>query len=138
MKVDEAMTFDEYWADPRYFMKKPNLRSSKKQAFGDNIYSKDPKSGKWIQLNSHHTLEDGSPNPENIRTDTSANRVLISHNFIYWGGSGPKIPGRFDICAKRNHRSDFSEAFVDSFIKWALAFGERGYLAEPLDWIRSP
>jgi len=56
VKVDEAMTFEEYWSDPRFHQKKPNLRSSKKQAFGDNIYSKSPRNDTWIQLNSHHPM----------------------------------------------------------------------------------
>src|SRR5258708_38917575 len=37
MLVDESMSFQDYWSDPRFQQKKPNLRSSKKQAFGDNI-----------------------------------------------------------------------------------------------------
>src|SRR5712672_36303 len=40
MRVSAAMTFNEYWNDPRFQDKKPNMRGSKKQAFGDNIYSK--------------------------------------------------------------------------------------------------
>ncbi len=144
MKVDETLTFEEYWSDPRFRQKKPNLRSSKKQAFGDNIYSKPPGSTKWIQLNSHHSLEDGSPNPANIATDTSANRVLIARDYVYWGGSGPKIPARFrnfdgiDICAKRNHKSEFPQELIDAFVAWIRSLGEHGYVAEPLDWVRTP
>lgn len=138
MKVDEAMTFEKYWSDPRFQQKKPNLRSSKKQAFGDNIYSMPPGSKRWIQLNSHHTFEDGSPNPDNISVDTSANRVLIGHDFVYWGGSGPKIPAKFDICGRRNHRSDFPDALVNAMVAWLRSLGEHGYVAEPLDWVRSP
>jgi hypothetical protein len=32
MRVTGAMTFEAYWADPRFQTKKPNLRGSKKQA----------------------------------------------------------------------------------------------------------
>jgi hypothetical protein len=38
MRVSETMTFDEYWADPRFASKRPSLVGSLKQAFGDNIY----------------------------------------------------------------------------------------------------
>lgn len=144
MKVDEIMTFEEYWADPRFQQKKPNLRSSKKQAFGDNIYSRRPGSDTWIQLNSHHSFKDGKPNPSNIKTDTSVNRVLIAHDYVYWGGSGPKIPAKFrnfrgiDICARRNHRSNFPRNFIEEFVAWVRSFGEHGYVAEPLDWGRTP
>lgn len=138
MKVDEVMTFQEYWCDPRFRQKRPNLRSSKKQAFGDNIYSKPPGSDTWIQMNSHHTFEDGSPNPNNVATDTSANRVLIAHDYVYWGGAGPKIPAQLDMCANRNHRSDFPEELVNAFVRWVRSCGGHGYVAEPLDWVRSP
>jgi hypothetical protein len=137
MQVDEAITFEEYWTDLRFQRKKPNLRSSKKQAFGDNIYSRSL-GGAWVQADSHHTFEDGSPNPGNVATDTSTNRVLIAHDFVYWGGSGPKIPAQFDICAKRNHRSDFSQELIDAFVAWCRSGGKHGYVAEPLDWVRSP
>ena len=40
MCVDAAIPFNEYWNGPRYQEKKANLRGSKKQAFGDNIYFK--------------------------------------------------------------------------------------------------
>src|ERR1700691_5469200 len=69
MRVTGSLTFEEYWADPRFRRKKPNLRGSKKQAFGDNIYFRTTRNGKWRQLNSHHSLNDGSPNAENIETD---------------------------------------------------------------------
>ena len=66
MRVTGTMTFEEYWADPRFQRKKPNLRGSKKQAFGDNIYSRDPATDRWCQANSHHSLHDGSANPLNV------------------------------------------------------------------------
>ena len=43
MRVTESMTFEQYWNDPRFQKKKPNLRGSKKQAFGDNIYFRNAK-----------------------------------------------------------------------------------------------
>src|SRR6266542_6663838 len=54
MQVSEVIAFDEYWSDPRFAEKRPNLRGSKKQAFGDNIYHRDPEGGPWLQAASHH------------------------------------------------------------------------------------
>jgi Nucleotide modification associated domain 2 len=71
MRITGAMTFDAYWNDPRFQAKKPNLRGSKKQAFGDNIYSRDSKAKRWCQADSHHSLTDGTPNPLDVRADTS-------------------------------------------------------------------
>jgi Nucleotide modification associated domain 2 len=92
MKVAETMTFEGYWNDPRFQLKKPNLRSSKKVAFGDNIYSRAPAGGAWCQLDSHHSFANGSPNPANIENDTKADRMLIGTEFVYWGGSARQRP----------------------------------------------
>jgi hypothetical protein len=95
MRITGTITFNEYWNDPRFQVKKPNLRGSKKQAFGDNIYSWYERGKRWCQTNSHHSLTDGSPNESNVRADTSANRVLFSDDFVYWGGfvGRGKVPG---------------------------------------------
>lgn len=143
MKVSETMTFNKYWDDPRFQEKKPNLRGSKKQAFGDNIYHK-PLGKRWEQANSHHSLRDGSPNVANITNDTQANRLLIGQEFVYWGGSGPKIPAKFrnycgfDICAKRGHKRNFPDALVTDFLAWIKESGQRGFIAAPLDWDKTP
>src|SRR6266446_9096276 len=49
MRVTGAMTFNQYWSDPRFQAKQPNLRGSKKQAFGDNIYSRGVRTRRWRQ-----------------------------------------------------------------------------------------
>jgi hypothetical protein len=143
MQIEEAMTFNEYWNDPRFQKKKPSLVGSKKQAFGDNIYFKPPRAKNWKQLNSHHSFADGTQNNANVNNDTQVDRVLIGTNFMYWGGVGPKIPQRFqhppdsDIRAKRGHRSNFSEAFVEKFLVWIRSKNVQGYVGEPLDWMRT-
>jgi hypothetical protein len=142
MKVAEAMSLQQYFDDPRFQMKKPNLSSGKKNAFGDNIYSRSK--GGWNQLNSHHSHADGSPNLRNIANDTQADRVLVGTDYIYWGRSGPAVPKRFrnyngfDICAGRGHKSKFSDRMVTDFIAWFNERENRGFIDQPLDWDRSP
>ncbi|HEX8744227.1 MAG TPA: hypothetical protein VF712_13940 [Thermoleophilaceae bacterium] len=140
MEVCETLSYDEYWVDARFRVKRPNLRGSLKQAFGDNIYHRDPQTGDWRMLNSHHSLHDGSPNPTNVGRDTRYPRVLVATNFTYWGGSGPAVPGRFrnyegkDVVQQtQGHRCGFSPTLVDTFVAWLSTF-ERGYLGEPLEW----
>jgi len=60
MKVEEAISFDDYWKDERYLLKRPNLRGSKKMALGDNIYHRKGEGDDWKQSNSHHTLPSGA------------------------------------------------------------------------------
>jgi hypothetical protein len=145
MKVEEAMTFDEYWSDPRFALKRPNLRGSKKQAFGDNIYHRANPKARWQQRDSHHSFADGTPNPANIKNDTQANRVLVSRDYAYWGGAGPRIPPKFrdyggvSLCAGRGHKQKlFSEAFIVDFVAWVRSLNTAGYAGTPIDWDKTP
>ena len=142
MRVDEALTFDEYWSDPRFARKRPDLRGSRKHQFGDNIYSQGD-DGEWRQLDSHHSFHDGSSNPENVATDTGADRVLISEHFIYWGASAPLIPQRFrsfgpdgeDVCiGGMNHKCQFSDALVKEVVDWLEGYNAAGRVGRPANW----
>ena len=140
MKVAETLTFDNYWADLRFLRKKPNLSGSLKQAYGDNIYHRNPKTGRWLQENSHHSLANGCPNPKNIQHDTQVNRVLVATAFTYWGASGPMIPRRFrqyqgyDVCSGRGHRCHFPQDLIVSFIAWIQSIPVTGYVGQPSEF----
>ena len=146
MRVTGAMTFDQYWTDPRFQAKKPNLRGSKKQAFGDNIYSRNSQTKRWCQANSHHSMPDGSANRSNVVADTKAVRVLTSDDFVYWGGAGPSLPQKFlkygtpgiSLCAGRGHKNNLPPALVQEFIDWIRSLAVKGYAGQPLDWSRTP
>lgn len=144
MRVETITTFDEYWSSPRWACKRPDLRGSKMQAFGDNIYHTDLSTGEWLQENSYHSHPDGTPNPLNIDHDTKSQRVLIASDFAYWGREGPGIPKRFrhyqgvDICFGRGYRCNFPIQMVARFITWLRSHEQRGYLGRPLDWARTP
>ena len=139
MEVSEAMTYTEYWNDNRFAKKRPILRASKKQAFGDNIYRRDDQN-QWHQADSHHSFATGRPNIHNIQHDTGTDRVLIGHKYIYWGGSGPEIPqhlrqhGDFDICAGRNYKCKFPCDLVQRFLAWLTSLKAIGYCGRPTDW----
>lgn len=90
MKVDEKISFNDYWLTPKYAVKKPIMNGSLKKMYGDNIYYHDGIN--WIQADSHHSLEDGRPNIDNIKKDTSVDAVLISYEFYYFGKMGLYVP----------------------------------------------
>ncbi|MBU1315998.1 MAG: hypothetical protein KJ947_08810 [Alphaproteobacteria bacterium] len=90
MQITEALSFDEYWADERFKVKKPVRNGSRTMMLGDNIYHQHD--GDWCQLDSHHSRPDGSPDLHNIKTDTGTDRVLISDRFYYFGREAPEIP----------------------------------------------
>lgn len=140
MRVEEVLGFNDYWQDHRFQMKKPVMNGSIKQAYGDNIYYYRTKENRWIQINSHHSYDDGSINYENLIHDTQTPRVLVSSEFYYYGGRGVRIPLRFrnwsgiDICAKRHHKCNFPEEMVQAFIDWIKLRLIRGYNNDPYEF----
>ena len=136
MCVSEAMPFDQYWNDPRFLGKRPFMYGSMESAYGDNIYSRDPSTKEWRQIDSHHSYDDWSLNPNNVRRDTKADRVLISEEFIYWGGDGPTVSsfGGHNLRCRRGHKSNFPPEVVQDFISWIRGSGDRGYRGSPKGW----
>ena len=92
MEVNEKITFDEYWANPKYYEKKPVRNGTKKMLLGDNIYCRASATSAWQQADSHHSNPDGTTNNLNLKTDTKANSVLLSHRFFYFGTQAPAVP----------------------------------------------
>lgn len=85
MKVTEKISFQEYWDNPRFSIKKPLRNGSSVRMVGDNIYHRDT-DGNWMQEDSHHSNPDGTINIKNLKTDTNiSDKVLISDNFWYFG-----------------------------------------------------
>lgn len=132
------MSFEDYWVDPRFLVKRPDLTGSRMQAFGDNIYSRDG-SGQWVQLDSHHRLPGGEINPANVKDDTQTNRVLIANEFWYYGADAILIPAEFrgngeaNICAHRGHKKNFVPGLVERFLAW-LEDQPSGCLGRPDRW----
>jgi hypothetical protein len=92
MEVTQKITFDEYWMRPEFYEKKSVRNGSKTMLLGDNIYYRPSAGSPWQQVDSHHSNPDGSPNILNLKTDTSANSVLISRRFFYFGKQAPLVP----------------------------------------------
>jgi hypothetical protein len=140
MKVDEILSFDEYWNDQRFERKKPDFYSGRCHAYGDNIYHHGQIGG-WIQSDSHHSYADGSTNKLNLERDTHSERVLISTDFVYWGNQAIAIPQRFrdfngdDIFPDgRFHRCNFEKDLVAAMHDWYAALPYRGVRGAPTDW----
>lgn len=140
MQVEEILTYIEYWNDPRFASKRPRLRGSMKQQYGDNIYHHAP-DGSWVQENSRHSLDDGSPNIGHVDRDTKADAVLISQRFVYYGGAGPPIPSRFRgeigpdlVHGRPGYRVNFPDEMRDEIIAWIIDELDQGVQGDPRDW----
>lgn len=131
MRVTEIMTFDEYWNDPRFLDKRPNRQSSSlKEKAGDNIYYRAEKDDEWQQSESYHDCT-------HMEKDTRVNRVLISDDFVYWGGDGALMPlfnGESVCCSTQGHKCRFDGNVVRGFIEWVRSLGVAGCCGSPLDW----
>ncbi len=136
MKIDEIITYDEYWQRNEFRSKKPYMRGSLRQRYGDNIYK--PKSGGgYSQLDSFHSEVNGKLSKPNLKRDTGrTNRVLIGREYTYWGRSGPQIPKQLHdfVMSGQGHKAHFERARIEAFLKWLSQFPERGYIDEPIEW----
>ena len=139
MIVNEKLTFDEYWDDERFKCKRPNMYGSKKQMYGDNIYHTDPKSGRIIQEDSHHSLDEGETNWDNFNRDVPGQYVLIAKEFWYWGGNPISVPDDFlEITnVRRNHIVIEDPFFIEQFIIWLDSLEETGYIDKPFQFSNS-
>ncbi|MEN8504974.1 hypothetical protein ACOCG7_08955 [Paraburkholderia sp. DD10] len=142
MRVTDTLTFDEYGADSRFGPKKPFRHGSRKQSCGDNIYFRDGPQAPWEQRDSFHSLPDGSLNPDHVCRDTGVNRVLVSDDFIYFGGEGPAFPedlkdqqGRL-LCKSGIGLTTFDDPLlVAGLEQWIRSLGATGYQGAPFEWL---
>ena len=142
MRVTEILSTKEYWRDPRFQDKKPNLYYNWVAASGDNIYEP-VTSGRWHQLSSYHSHADGSRREDHVRRDTSVEKILVSDDFVYFGGEGLQLPDRFRgggnfevVCLHRNYRRVTEEAVVSAFENWIRSLGVTGFQGKPWDWVK--
>jgi hypothetical protein len=143
MKVEEIITFDEYWKDVRFECKKPVLNGMLVQLYGDNVYHTDPISGRVIQEKCAHTNEDGSANEKHLNRDSAGKNVLISRTFYYFGDHSVELPREYAyICIpERNVRGDIQytdlageDDKITAFANWLSETYEVGIHGEPCNW----
>jgi len=142
MRVTEVLTFDQYSTDSRFESKKPFRNGSRKQSCGDNIYFRQNANSAWRQRDSFHSNDDGAIKIEHVTRDTGVNRVLISNDFIYFGGTGPEIPEELrddrdrHLCKSGRGRTCFEDPqLIAQMEYWIRSLGGWGYQGAPFEWI---
>lgn len=140
MRVTEAMTYEDYWRDPRFLQKRPVLNGSTVQWFGDNIYHRNPRTRRWMQESSHHSRDNGRPNRKNIERDTSTDRVLVSDDYVYFGRSAPRLPAQFRRIGSElwkngaGHKCNFPETYVERIVAWIRSLDVSGCVDDPAEF----
>jgi len=134
MKVQEILTFTEYWIDHRFQYKKPIWNSdSPKDKLGDNIYYEEKK-GKYHQIPSKHSNRDGTENKKLKAHDLQCKYVLLSKDFYYFGKKAILIPKEYKAIIKKGpgHKCNFTENIVSEFIGWLTSpQHKKGYQGDP-------
>ncbi|WP_428116405.1 hypothetical protein [Candidatus Poriferisodalis sp.] len=143
MRVQEILSYDEYWESPRFARKKPFRAGSLKQRYGDNVYHHTIDGREWVQEDSRHSLDGGTPNPKHLKRDTSAPQVLVSTSFAYYGDQAIEIPVQFRVWDGKEilntgpgYRRNFPAELRAEFIAWLELRANVGIAGEPADWPR--
>ena len=135
MQVSEVITMEKYWDDPRFEYKKPILNGPITTIYGDNFYHKDS-TGIWIQEDSAHSNDNGTPNQQHLETDTGGENVLIAELFYYWGQCAPAIPEKNkEICHTGIGEKRLSDQDGTELISWVQSNFSPGIHGDPVNWI---
>lgn len=139
MKLEEKITFDEYWEDIRFQNKKPILNGTLVQIYGDNVYHTNPETGDIIQENCAHSNEDGTINKQHFDRDVAGKYVLLSKNFYYFGDHAPLIPEKFAYIYDVARSLKFwdlagKDEQIQPFIDWIVSNYTIGIHGDPCNW----
>lgn len=146
MKVEEILTFDQYYEDPRFQCKKPVKTGSLVQMYGDNIYhtdkSKHPKR-QFIQDEGAHSHKNWSFYKKHYDRDTASDKVLLSKCFYYFGDQCITIPEEFSYIRLNDNDMRGNMKYLDLkdedlkiqlFADWLNANYSKGIHGNPCNW----
>jgi hypothetical protein len=96
MHIDEKLTFEEYWQDKRFQIKKPDLKKKDHvYQVGDNIYS--PNNDDFNQLASLHSVQYFDSEDDwkrQKKQDLQGKFVLVGSQFYYFGKEPIDLPSK--------------------------------------------
>ncbi len=133
MRVDEILTYEQYYLDSRFAAKIPDYTKGKiVHRCGDNIYKPLP-DGKFQQVQSVHS--DGpNENPKQKVHDLNGKFVLVSKRFYYFGSRAIELPqGLNELRVGQAHKNRFAPDVIDAFLKFIVIQPE-GVNAPPSRW----
>jgi len=128
MEISEILGLDEYFRDPRFATKKPNLRGSWQERCGDNFYSRNV-DGEWVQHRNRFHLDERLK-----KQDTKYARVFIGQRFWYCGRAADAAPAKYaPLIGGRGARVNHDPALVSDFCAWVSKEFEPGVSNVPND-----
>lgn len=137
MQVEEKITYQTYWDDPRFMLKKPKIPGSLVQMHGDNFYHQDPVTGNWIQEHSAHSRSSNRVNAKHQKRDLAGKYVLISQRFYYFGDLKLRIPPHLvGIRHSGIGHCSFkgNNPIAEGLISWVVNSYAPGIHGDPINW----
>lgn len=136
MKIDEILSFGDYFNDRRFTAKIPDFKKSEVVfKCGDNIYEPLP-SGGFRQLMSKHS-NGAEEHLRNKVRDLSGLKTLISKNYYYFGSKGPALPVHlWDLKVGIGHKSRFPQELISNFVQF-ISTQKMGINGPPTTWSSS-
>ena len=134
MKVDESLTFEEYWSDRRFKAKRPRWKTRGVKHRGDNCY--EPLgNGKFRQLPSnHYDNKNGREKPRAKKTDLGGKRVLVGRRFCYFGAEAVPFPKRVTFKRpERYNRVNFTDKEKSQLLEFLESLPQ-GIQGQPRSW----
>lgn len=133
-QVDEIITFDQYWEDPRFQVKKADIKGSLMQMYGDNVYH--TVNGKVVQEPCAHSND---ANGRHKKSDISGKNVLLCKRFFYFGNEAILLPEEFVYIGNTgNPRAtkykDLDDEKINRFVTWLEANYTNGIHGDPCNW----
>ena len=133
-QVDEVISFDNYWDNPRFQVKKANIKGSLIQMYGDNVYH--TVRNKIVQEPCAHSND---PYGRHKKSDVSGMNVLLCKRFYYFGDKAFRLPKVYEYIGNTgNPRAtkykDLDDDKINSFITWLTANYEPGIHGDPCNW----
>lgn len=137
MRVDEDMTFDAYWADPRFVNKRPKIPGPRMRMVGDRTYRHEPDKDGWqFDTSMHYVPGAKQANGGHVARDTKVNRLLVGSKFTYWGGSGPAVPAHLMklFPSRRGQKCPAEGPLLAELHDFIDLRHPKGMKGEPADW----
>ena len=133
-QVAEMVTFDQYWEDPRFQVKKADTKGSLMQMYGDNVYH--TVAGKVKQ---EHCAHSNDANGKHKKSDISGKNVLLCQKFYYFGDKAIVLPKDLDYIVdtgnpRATRYTDLDDGKIQVFIDWLEFNYETGIHGDPCNW----
>jgi hypothetical protein len=137
MKVEESLSFEDYWHDKRFRKKRPRWKkgASVIDKCGDNCYRPvGPDEFKQLPRSNHWDFGNDREDLRKKAADLGGERVLVSRTFCYYGREAIPFPAHVSFPRPtRGHRVNFTPEEQASLLKF-IRSRPRGVLGKPKVW----